>query len=646
MPRDFWHMSMPDRKQPDSGAATAFFDIIAMEPRLTRIADFSRTHLVVRGELPDAGSDSYLPRLMVFQLAANGSWGLQDVVSGHTGVNLADGRVAYASGAGAGSSVWISAGAETNHLVHRLQGRIAAMVCGGDGTDIYCLSQHIGAARPAEANGDRMPGAMLFTDRFASIGKTRSKAGAWQLVRLDAADGRHLWQTDLAFEPTGEISVMGNGNLLVGAVVQGDCQDGRFGFIRLGPDGREIARYLDKKTSYFRAVSDLDGAKVVCAGVCVADPPGGLRQRLVVLSQDGSHKEVRVSDELWHQPVGFCNPRRLVTLAEDRGRRKLFLHDLDRATSDCLAIDGSVLDAKVIGDKLACITSSLSKMPSLQLFDMAGDAGITTVLGARALDLGGSLHDVSQSIDKDLSLASRICRPDRPEMAGLVVMFHGGPCKTWADWPWRWNPWPFVQAGFAVVLPDPPMSVGYGDRAIDLGWKRWRTGIARHAARQVEMLRDVVGLAHKPLILMGGSFGGYLALATAEQLLPDLVICHGAPADLRQVALTSDVPWQWIREYGAPDLSNSDYRRESLCDFAKMKGRRVVLSHGLNDDLVPVSHAVGLYRCLQSDGVDAALAIFDNEHHGLARISNQQEWFRWIVGETVAIVSAENRRAP
>ena len=41
-------------------------------------------------------------------------------------------------------------------------------------------------------------------------------------------------------------------------------------------------------------------------------------------------------------------------------------------------------------------------------------------------------------------------------------MVHGGPWGSWNTWTYRWNPDPFVAAGYAVLLPDPAISTGYG----------------------------------------------------------------------------------------------------------------------------------------------------------------------------------------
>jgi dipeptidyl aminopeptidase/acylaminoacyl peptidase len=48
--------------------------------------------------------------------------------------------------------------------------------------------------------------------------------------------------------------------------------------------------------------------------------------------------------------------------------------------------------------------------------------------------------------------------PEAP--APLATFIHGGPLNSWNTW--RWNPHVFVEDGWAVLLPDPALSTGYG----------------------------------------------------------------------------------------------------------------------------------------------------------------------------------------
>ena len=57
--------------------------------------------------------------------------------------------------------------------------------------------------------------------------------------------------------------------------------------------------------------------------------------------------------------------------------------------------------------------------------------------------------------------------------APLLLWIHGGPLGRWNAWSWRWNPWLLVAQGYAVLLPDPALSTGYGQEFIRRGWGHW-----------------------------------------------------------------------------------------------------------------------------------------------------------------------------
>ena len=57
--------------------------------------------------------------------------------------------------------------------------------------------------------------------------------------------------------------------------------------------------------------------------------------------------------------------------------------------------------------------------------------------------------------------------------APLATFIDGGPVNSWSGWHWRWNPHVFVDDGWAVLLPDPALSTGYGLGYIRRGWGRW-----------------------------------------------------------------------------------------------------------------------------------------------------------------------------
>ncbi len=60
---------------------------------------------------------------------------------------------------------------------------------------------------------------------------------------------------------------------------------------------------------------------------------------------------------------------------------------------------------------------------------------------------------------------------DRP--APLLLWVHGGPMGSWNTWSWRWNPHLMAARGYAVLLPDPALSTGYGLGFIARAHREW-----------------------------------------------------------------------------------------------------------------------------------------------------------------------------
>src|SRR4029079_18466414 len=86
--------------------------------------------------------------------------------------------------------------------------------------------------------------------------------------------------------------------------------------------------------------------------------------------------------------------------------------------------------------------------------------------------LPGSLTEVLATADNGTSVRSWLGLPEETP-APLVLWVHGGPLASWNSWHWRWNPWVLAARGYAVLLPDPALSTGYGQDFIQRGWGNW-----------------------------------------------------------------------------------------------------------------------------------------------------------------------------
>ena len=102
-----------------------------------------------------------------------------------------------------------------------------------------------------------------------------------------------------------------------------------------------------------------------------------------------------------------------------------------------------------------------------------GDGTVTELPSVVAPELPGSLTEVSAIADDGRSVRSWLALPHGDTPAPLVLWVHGGPLASWNSWHWRWNPWLLVAKGYAVLMPDPALSTGYGQDFIQRGWGAW-----------------------------------------------------------------------------------------------------------------------------------------------------------------------------
>jgi dipeptidyl aminopeptidase/acylaminoacyl peptidase len=220
--------------------------------------------------------------------------------------------------------------------------------------------------------------------------------------------------------------------------------------------------------------------------------------------------------------------------------------------------------------------------------------------------------------------------PQKP--APLVVFVHGGPLGAWAGWHWRWNPHLLTERGYAVLMPDPAISLGYGQNMVQRGWGQW--GEAPYtdimAATDAALARPELDSTRTAL--MGGSYGGYMANWVAGKTDRfRCIVTHASLWDLRPFHGTTDTGAEWEQEMGDPYLQPELYDRQSpAVNVAAIKTPMLVI-HGEQDFRVPVSEALKLWTDLQRHGVRGRFLYFPDENHWILKPQNSRLWYETVV---------------
>jgi dipeptidyl aminopeptidase/acylaminoacyl peptidase len=189
---------------------------------------------------------------------------------------------------------------------------------------------------------------------------------------------------------------------------------------------------------------------------------------------------------------------------------------------------------------------------------------------------------------------------------------------------------PVIQAllasGYAVVVPNVRGSTGYGKRYASLDDTIRRLDSVRDLASvhgALESLRFDPGRA----ALWGGSYGGYMTLAGLA-FQPELWAAGVDIVGISNLVTFLENTSAYRRAHREREYGSLTDDREFLTEASPLTHVDAIRAplfviHGRNDPRVPLSEAEQLVASLGRRGVRHELLIYDDEGHGLARLTNQ-----------------------
>ncbi|MFT7583212.1 MAG: dipeptidyl aminopeptidase/acylaminoacyl peptidase, partial [Myxococcota bacterium] len=222
--------------------------------------------------------------------------------------------------------------------------------------------------------------------------------------------------------------------------------------------------------------------------------------------------------------------------------------------------------------------------------------------------------------------------PPGPKKSYLWI--HGGPVSAWTDgWHWRWSPLLLAAQGYTVILPNPAGSTGFGNSWINDIWgNTWGAQCYDDLMAVVDHFAATEDLQPANMIVMGGSFGGYMSNwigANTDRF--KLLITHASIFSLAGFYGVTDVPAWWsLMMGGSPFEGDVDFERYS--PSAHVKGWRTptLILHGERDYRVPVGESLQLFEALQAEGVPSEFAVFPDENHWITKPNNIIAWYETV----------------
>lgn len=224
--------------------------------------------------------------------------------------------------------------------------------------------------------------------------------------------------------------------------------------------------------------------------------------------------------------------------------------------------------------------------------------------------------------------------------APLMVWVHGGPHGSYNAWSWRWCPWLAVARGYAVLMPDPAMSTGYGHAGLNRGWPR----LPDVVWGEVEALADSVLSRRRTLdadrtALLGASFGGFMTNWIAGHTDRfKAIVTHAGLWALDQQHATTDAAAHKVRVHGLLEDLPEWYAAYSPHRHVAAISTPMLVTHGNKDYRVPVSEALRLWWDLVSHwkGTPASMPHrflqLTSENHWVLAPGNAVVWNQVVLG--------------
>jgi dipeptidyl aminopeptidase/acylaminoacyl peptidase len=409
-----------------------------------------------------------------------------------------------------------------------------------------------------------------------------------------------------------------------------------FGSPRISPDGHLVLAIRDEHDSYERP----GDATLVVTRLDAGEPAA--RDLLAGFDR-------RPLEAAW-APDG----RSIYFTADENGRRPIFRVSVD-GSEPLDAIADAAYDNLCVAPDGSCVyalRSAIDAPPTPVRIPVAAGLGNPETLPGPGgeVSLPGTVTEVATTVGDGTRIRGWLVLPDGASAdspAPLLLWVHGGPMSSWNSWSWRWNPWLMAAHGYAVLLPDPALSTGYGQHMIERGWDHW----GGNPYTDVMAITDAVvarpDIDAERTAMMGGSYGGYMANWIAGHTDRfNAIVSHAGLWALDQMFGTTDGPPFWRRHFGDPRSQPARYLASSPHLHADKIVTPMLVIHGDKDYRVPIGEALRLWWDLVFRSVHARFLYFPDENHWVLKPGDAQVWYETVLAFLAEHVLGAEWRQP
>jgi dipeptidyl aminopeptidase/acylaminoacyl peptidase len=529
----------------------------------------------------------------------------------------ADGRLAFiardrASGT---SRLMVADGAKTE-LLATVPGLAARPRWSPDGTQIALLVT-IGASKETGATqaGARQVGEVGTSFDEQRIAVVPASGGALRLV--SPAD-RFIYEYDWTPDGKGFVATSakgdGDANWWVATVEAVDAASGatrtiaapatQVNFPRVSPDGKTVA-FIGGLMSDFGSVGG-DIWAVPFAGGEASDVTAGHPATFTSLAWTG--------DGLMATALRGAEAGVVAIDPAKRGGRPLW----DKPVS-LAAGDGEVVYS-ADGARLATVAQDFAHAPAILAGPIDAPKQIThdndtypTLVNARSVAWQNDGKDVQGWL---LAPAGSAARGKVP----MITVVHGGPAAaTTPHFLWQGMYPALVKAGYWLFFPNPRGSYGQGEAFTQANKRDFGGGDLKDILAGIDAVEKVAPIDDSKLGLMGGSYGGFMAMwANTQTDRFKAIVAAAGLSNWISYYGTNGIN-QWMIPYFGKSMYDDPaaYRAVSAIDFIKQAHTPTLITVGERDIEVPPTQSTEYFNALKAMNVPTSLVIYPDEGHGI-----------------------------
>ncbi len=538
-------------------------------------------------------------------------------------------------------------GGEADPVVTRPAGVSAFAVARGAGTVAYRAEAFPGAANADDdrerekQRKDAGVDAQLFDHypfRFWDHELGPREPRLWVVGRDDTVTpnpGRSLDETEFDLLPDGSA-------IVTGRWTDAPPRERVVELVVIPLDGGEVRVLGSMDGALINPACSPDGRLVAAVFDANGSPERAFRQSLWLFElATGDARQLAADLDRWPgAPAWSPDSSAVYVVADDGGHTLPFRVDVADGGVTRLADSGTYSDLcpSPDGSTVYALRSTLTSPPQAVALDAGTVGGRPREIPTPGvpLEAPGRVEEIVATADDGLPIRAWLVLPpgasaDQP--VPLVTFIHGGPHSSWTDgWHWRWNPQLLAARGLAVLLPDPALSTGYGQKMIERGWAAWGP------RPMADVLATVDAACARPDIdadrtaAMGGSYGGYLTNWIAGHTDRfRCLISHAGIWEVTGFRGTTDGAHWWEQVWGDPIDDAERYAANSPSGAARNLTTPTLVIHGARDYRCPVSEGIQLYAELALAGVDAKFLYFPNENHWILTPPHVRVWYRTVL---------------